>query len=344
MHAWKPFQGSEPWTRVGIAEPLAVRRREFVAAAFGAVCVPFAVKAQPAGKLYRIGWLDYSSSAENLGIFEQAMTARGWVKGRTFAIEYRGGEGKIERASAVAAELVRLPVDVIVAPGTAATLAARKATSSIPVVMVGVDDPVERGLVASLARPGGNITGLTNAGKELGGKLLSLVRDLLPRASSVGVLWDSTDPDHGVILGQLEAAARTLKITLNPVEVRRYTEVEPAFAAIRKQGNQVIIVPSSSMLVPSWIADLALKNGLALASTSASLVYEGGLMAYVDDWKAVYDRASNFVDRILKGAKPADLPVERPTKFKLIVNAKTAQTLGLAIPASILVRADHIIE
>ncbi len=128
------------------------------------------------------------------------------------------------------------------------------------------------------------------------------------------------------------------------MEVRRYTEVEPAFAAIRKQGNQVLIVPSSSMLVPAWIADLALKNGLALASTSAAFVYEGGLMAYVDDWNAVFERASNFVDRILKGAKPADLPVELPTKFKLIVNAKTAQTLGLAIPASILVRADHVIE
>ena len=321
-----------------------MRRREFIAGAFGAACAPFAVEAQPTGKLYRIGWLDYSSSGENLGIFVQAMAARGWIKGRTFAVDYRGGEGKVERLSVAATELARIPVDVIVAPGTSASLAARKATSSIAVVMIGVDDPVERGLVASLARPGGNITGLTNAGKELAGKLLSLVRELLPRASSVAVLWDSTDPDHRVILGQLESAARTLKVALNPVEVRRYTEVEPAFAAIRKQGSQVLIVPSSSMLVPAWIADLALKNGLALASTSAGFVYEGGLMAYVDDWNAVFDRASNFVDRILKGARPADLPVELPTKFKLIVNAKTAQTLGLAIPASILVRADHIIE
>jgi putative tryptophan/tyrosine transport system substrate-binding protein len=321
-----------------------VQRRELIAAALGVACAPFAVKAQPAGKLYRIGWLDYSSSAENLGIFDQAMAARGWIKGRTFAIEYRGGEGNIERLNVAAMELARMAVDVIVAPGTSASLAAKKATSSIPVVMVGVDDPVERGLVASLGRPGGNITGLTNAGKELAGKLLSLVRELLPRATSVAMLWDSTNPDHRVVLGQLEAAARTLKVTLNPVEVRRYTEVEPAIAAIRKQGSQVLIVPASSMLVPAWIADLALKNGLALASTSAGFVYEGGLMAYVDDWNAVFDRASYFVDRILKGAKPADLPVEQPTKFKLIVNAKTAQALGIAIPSSILVRADHIIE
>ena len=321
-----------------------MNRRKFIVAALGTVGAPFTVDAQLTGKVYRVGWLDYSSSAENLGVFAQAMAARGWLDGKTLKIEYRGGEGKIEQLATVTAELVRLPVDVIVVPGTSAALTAKKATSSIPIVMVGVDDPVELGIVASLARPGGNVTGLTNARRELSGKLLSLFRELAPRAASAAVLWDSTDPEHRVILGYLQSAARTLGVPLNSVQVQRYTEVEPAFAAIKKQGNQMLIVPLSSMLVPGWIADLALKYKLPLASTSAGYAYEGGLMAYTDDWNAVFDRAAAFVDRILKGTKPADLPVELPTKFKLIVNAKTAQALGLAIPPAIMLRADHILE
>jgi putative tryptophan/tyrosine transport system substrate-binding protein len=303
-----------------------------------------AAGAQQPARLYRVGWLDYSSSAENLGIFEQAMSARGWSNGRTFVLEYRGGEANGDRLAAVASELVRLPVDVIVAPGTLETLAARKATNAIPVVMTGVDDPVERGFVASLARPGGNVTGLASARRDLIGKLLSLLREILPRASSVAVLWDATDPDHRLMLDHLRAAGRTLGVSVNGVEVRRYTEVEPAFVAIRKQGYPMLIVLSSAMLVPGWVADLALKNGLPLASTSAAFTYEGGLMAYADDWNSVFDRAATFVDKLLKGAKAADLPVELPTKFKLIVNAKTARALGIAVPPSILVRADHIIE
>ncbi len=321
-----------------------MNRREFIGAALGAVFTPFAVEAQQMRNLYRVGWLDYSSSAENLGIFLQAMGARGWLEGKTFRIEYRGGEGKTEQLLTVAAELVRLPVDVIVAPGTQEALAARKATDSIPVVMTGVDDPVERRLVVSLARPGGNVTGLANARRELSGKLLSLLLEFSPRALSVALLWDSTDPEHQEILGYLHDAARTLGVSLNSVPVRRYTEVEPAFAAIKKQGNQMLIVPFSSMLVPRWIADLALSYRLLLASTSPGYAYEGGLLAYTDDWNAVFDRVATFVDRILKGAKPADLPVELPTKFKLIVNTKTAQTLGLTIPPSILVGADNIVE
>jgi len=304
---------------------------------------PRIVGAQQPGKTYRVGWLDYSSSAENLGIFVQAMGERGWLEGKTFKVEYRGGEGKTEQLSKMAAELVRLPVDVIVAPGTREAIAAKKATGSIPIVMMGVDDPVESGLVASLARPGGNVTGLASARRELSGKLLSLLREFFPRASSVAVLWDSTNPEIQVTLGYLQIAARKLGVSLNSVPVQRYTEVEPAFASIKKQGNQMLIVLSSSMLVPGWIADLALKYQLPLASTFAGYAYEGGLMAYTDDWSAVFHRVAAFVDRILKGAKPADLPVELPAKFKLIVNAKTAQALGLAIPPSIMIQVDHII-
>ena len=305
---------------------------------------PRIVGAQQPGKTYRVGWLDYSSSAENLGIFVQAMGERGWLEGKTFKVEYRGGEGKTEHLSKMAVELVRLPVDVIVAPGTREAIAAKKATGSIPIVMMGVDDPVESGLVASLARPGGNVTGLASARRELSGKLLSLLREFFPRASSVAVLWDSTNPELQVTVGYLQVAARTLGVSLNSVPVQRYTEVEPAFAAIKKQGSQLLIVPLSSMLVPAWIADLALKYKLALASTSAGYAYEGGLLAYTDDWNAAFNRVAILVDRILKGAKPVDLPVEFPAKFKLIVNVKTAQALGFAIPPLIMLQVDHIIE
>ena len=180
----------------------------------------------------------------------QALGAHGWLEGKSFRIEYRGGEGKTEQLSTVAAEMVRLPVEIIVAPGTREALAAKKATNSIPIVMTGVDDPVESGLVASLARPGGNVTRLASARKELSGRLLSLLRDFFPRASSVAVLWDSTNPELQVMLGNLQVAARTLGVSLNSVPVQRYTEVEPAIAAIKKQSNQMLVVPLSSMLVP----------------------------------------------------------------------------------------------
>jgi putative ABC transport system substrate-binding protein len=321
-----------------------VKRREFMAATTGLLGAAFGAGAQPTAGLRRIGWLDFSSSAENLGIFEQAMSARGWDKDRTYVIEYRGGEGKAERLAVAATALARLPVDLVVAPGTPEALAASNATKAIPIVMTGVNDPVERGLVASLARPGGNVTGLANADTELNGKLLSLLREVLPGAASVAVLWDATDREYSRILASLRRAAQALGLSLNAVEVRGYADVEPAFAAIRQRGSQMLIVPASSMLIPRWIADLALKYQLPLASTSPGYAYEGGLMAYANDWNAVFDRVAIFVDRILKGGKPADLPVELPEKFKLIVNSKTARALGLALPASIMVRADSVIQ
>ena len=162
--------------------------------------------------------------------------------------------------------------------------------------------------------------------------------------SRVGVLLDATDPNHRARLRQLQAAARTLGVSLDVVTVQRFSEIEPAFATIKKHGSELLVVPPSSMLVPRWVADLALKNGLPLASTAPSYAYEGGLMAYSDDWNVVFDRVASFVDQIFKGARPADLPVELPDKFKLIVNAKTAQGLGLAIPQSIMLRADSVIE
>ena len=308
------------------------------------MCAPAVVFAQASARVQRIGWLDFSSAGENLGIFVQAMGARGWIEGKTFRIDYRGGEGKADRLATVCMELVRLPVDVIVAPGVPETVAAREATSAIPVVMAGVDDPVERKFVATLARPGGNVTGVASARGELAGKLLSLVRELSPRTPSVGLLADASDPGYRASVAHYQTAARTLGVTLAPLAVSRHTEVEPALAAYRKQGGRLLVVMASSIFIPRSIADLAQKYELALASTSPSYAYEGGLMAYAEDWNAVFERTATFVDRILKGARPADLPVELPTKFKLIVNAVTARALGVVVPSSILVRADHVIE
>jgi putative ABC transport system substrate-binding protein len=259
-------------------------------------------------------------------------------------VDYRGAEGRPERLAAVSAELSRVPVDVIVAPGTAEALAARKATTSIPVVMTGVDDPVGRGLVESLARPRGNVTGLATARGELSGKLLSLLREMLPGLANVAMLWDSKDADHHLAAGHLQIAAKTLGLTLISAQVKHHTEIESAVATVRRQGAQALLVPPSDMLVPRWIADLATRHALPLASTAPAYAYEGALMAYAADWNAVFAQVAAFVDRILRGEKPGDLPVELPSKFRLIVNVRTARTLGLAVPQSILLRADNIVE
>jgi putative tryptophan/tyrosine transport system substrate-binding protein len=321
-----------------------IRRCLLGAFAGGWIGSPGLTGAQPAAKLSRIGWLDFSSSAENLGVFVQSVKARGWVDGKTFKLEYRGANGQAVQLAAAAAELVRLPADVIVVPGSVEAVAARKATSTTPLVMAGIDDPVGLGLIETLARPGGNVTGLATARGELSAKLLSLLREQFPRATTGAVLWDSTDPDHRYIVGHLQSAARALSLGLNLSQVRHHSEVEPAFAAIKKQGNQLLVIPPSAMLVPRWVADLALKHGLPLASTSPAYAYEGGLMAYSADWQTVFAQVAGFVDRILKGEKPAGLPVELPTRYKLVINARTAQALGVAIAPGILLRADHVVE
>lgn len=317
-------------------------RRAFLTAAIGTACLPAA--AQRSGRVARVGWLDYTSRGENRGVFVQAMGARGWAEGTAFRLEYRGGDGSVERLSKVAAELARLPVDLVVAPGTSEALAASKATTTIPIVISGVDDPVARGLVVSLARPGGNVTGLADGRSELAAKLMSFARELVPQASSIAVLYDSTDAENPPIVAQFELAARALGVTLDAVGVKQPADAEPAMAAMRKRGSRVLVVTPSAILIPRWTSDLALKHGMALASISPHHVFAGGLIAYTDDRNALFERMATFVDRILRGAKPADLPVELPTKFRLIVNMRTAQRLGLAVPQSIQLRADHVIE
>ncbi len=322
-----------------------MRRRHAIVLLGGAAVVwPAVSRAQPGARLHRIGWLDYNSSAENIGIFGTAMGQRGWREGETFRIEHRGGLGRPERLTSGAAELVRLPVDVIIAPGSPEALIAHKATDSIPIVITGIDEPMMLGLVGNLARPAGNITGVASPRSQLAGKLLSLLREIVPQATIVAALWDTNDPDHQAAIADLHAAARALGISLTVRQVQRPPEVEAAVATFAEQGHRMLIAPFSTLLVPRWIADLASHHRLALGSTSPGFAYEGGLMAYTEDWDAMFDRTAAFVDRILKGARPDELPVELPTKFKLIVNAATARGLGLSIPESITVRADHVIE
>ena len=291
----------------------------------------------------RIGWIELSAAGDKYAMFGQEMAGIGLLDGQPPSLIYRSGDGGLERLSAVAAELARIPVDVLVAPGVAEALAAKNATKSLPIVMAGVDDPVARGLVSSLAKPGRNVTGIARVGRDLYAGLLAVMRELGPNVLRAAVLSVADDADHRLAVADLRAAARKLGVSLNAIDVREYTDVEPAFNAIKRQGHRAVIVPASTMLVPRWIADLALTHGLVLASTSADYANEGGAIAYTDDWPALLKRVATFVDRILKGAKPADLPVEVPAKFKLIVNARTARSLKLTIPPAVLRRADTVI-
>jgi putative ABC transport system substrate-binding protein len=282
-----------------------VNRRDLIVAALATVCAPATAWAQASGRIRRIGWLDLSSSAENLGTFVQALSARGWIEGKTFRVDYRGGEGKPERLAAVAAELVRLPTDVIVAPAPQGA-GGKKATNAVPIVMTGVDDPAGRG--GRHARGRGEASPASPApARGTGRETPVLLRDLSPARRASRSSWTPTvgSPRD---LTPARSAARSLGFSVNAQQVQRHTEVEPAFAAIKKQGNQLLVVPMSNMLIPRWIADLALKHGLALASTAPAYVYEGGLMTYTDDWQALFDRAAIFVDRILKGARRRTSP------------------------------------
>ena len=239
-------------------------RRGTLVTLFALGVAPRIVGVQQPAKTYRVGWLDYSSSAENLGIFAQAMGERGWLEGKTFKVEYRGGEGKAEQLSKMAMELVRLPADVIVAPGTREAIAAKKATDSIPIVMNGVDDPVESGLVVSLGRPGGNVTGLASARKELSGKLLSLLREFFPRASSVAVLWDSTNRAEASLLASIQAAAQELGIAALNGDARDATAIPAALISLVRAGANGLYVSPSAVNIGQrkLIVDFASANRL----------------------------------------------------------------------------------
>ena len=313
---------------------------------------PLAADAQEARPVPRIGWLGLTSANSpraqyHIDAFRQGLREHGWMEGQNVTIEYRSAEGRSERLADLAAELVRLPVDVLVSgSGEVAIRALRRATSAIPIVMAVSAAPVETGLVASLARPGGNITGLSIQAAEMGGKRLGLLKEAVPHAARVAVLWNAAYPGKDLELKDTQIAARTLGVTLHAVAVRGPDDFDRAFAAIAKERPDALLTFSDALTLNHQrrIVDFAARHRLPLVSEIKEFAEAGGLLTYGASLPALFRRAAYYVDRILKGAKPADLPVERPTKFELVINLKTAKALGVAIPPSLLLGADQVLE
>jgi len=315
----------------------------------GAVlAAPLAVEAQQAGKVPRIGFLYYGSPGPSpeLDAFREGLRELGCIEGQNIAIEVRFASGRVERLPELAAELVRLKVDVIVTPGTPPSLAAKQATSTIPIVFAGVADAVGAGLIASFARPGGNITGLTGISAELGGKRLELLKQVAPKASRVAVLYNPADRSNVLVLKEMQVSAPALRLTLQPLGVRGPGEFEAAFVAMSRKRAHALFVAAGVLTTEhrKAIVDLAAKSRIPAMWGERQFVDVGGLMSYAVNFSDQVRRAATYVDKILKGAKPADLPVEQPTKFELVINMKTAKALGLTIPQSLLLRADEVIQ
>ena len=305
--------------------------------------------AQQPKKIVRIGYLSVLSSASDaarLEAFRQGLRELGYVEGQNLAVEPRYAEGKLDRLPDLAGELVRLNVDVIVAGGSTAIRATKNATKLLPIVMAHGSDPVALGYVASLARPGGNITGLTHLAPELGGKRLELLKDTIARLSRVAVLTDPGTGGHAPQMKELEVAAPALGLQLQPVEVRSPTELESAFAAMigGRAGAFIGLQQPTLDRLRQRIVDLAAKNRLPGMYPNDEYVESGGLMSYAADIVAMFRRTATYVDKIQKGTKPTDLPVEQPTKFELIINLKAAKQIGLTIPPNVLARADKVIR
>ena len=308
-----------------------------------------AAQAQQTGNVYRIGFLGNSTAAleANLvGPFREGLRDLGYVEGRNVLIEYRWAEGKYDRFPALIGELLALKVAVIVTAGTPATLAVKKATTSVPLVMSAVGDPVATGLVASLARPGGNITGLTSTSEELDGKRLELLRQAIPKLSHVAVFWNPENPTLLTSLKEMRAAAQVLGMKVQVLEVKTPGELEETFKAIVRERPGALLVMADRLFLHNRqrIMDFATKQRLPVVPGHPELVEAGGLMSFGPSYPGMHRRAATYVDKILKGVDPADLPVERPTTFDLVINLKTAKALGLTIPQSLLQRADEVIQ
>ncbi len=306
-------------------------------------------EAQPPAKLPTIGYLGSSITAgsANLEAFRQGLRELGYIEGQNIAIEYRATEGKPELIPALAAELVRLKVDVIlVAGGTQSVLPAKRATNSIPIVFTSVGDPVASGIVASVARPGGNITGLTSASPELSGKRLELLKEAIPRLSHVAVLWNPNGPGNVRNFKETEVAAQGLTLQLQSLEVRKADDFAVVFDAVTKGRPGALVTMSNTLIGRNQkrVVDFAIKSRLPAMFPGNDWVDDGGLMSYGPDFDDNYRRAATYVDKILKSAKPADLPVQQPTKFELVINLKTAKQIGLTIPPNVLARADRVIK
>jgi len=306
-------------------------------------------EAQQAGKAPRIGFLIGSSPAAiaaRIEAFRQGLRDLGYVEGKNIVIEWRYAEGKLDRLPALAAELVRLKIDIICTGSPATTRAAKEATVTIPIVMAQDTDPVANGFVASLARPGGNITGLSTLAPELSGKQLELLKETVPRLSRMAVLGNSTVPGNAQALKEMELAAGAFKVQLQYVDVLDLKDIETAFRAVSKGRADAVLVLGNPIFLSQriQITDLAVKSRLPAIYERPEYVDDGGLMTYGVNINELYRRAATYVDKILKGAKPADLPVEQPMKFEFIVNLKAAKAIGLTIPPNVLVRANRVIR
>jgi putative ABC transport system substrate-binding protein len=306
-------------------------------------------EAQQPGKVPRIGFLfatPLSAQSARIEAFRQGLRELGYVEGKNIVIEWRSAEGKPDRVSKLVAEVVHLKVDVIVTGGPVSTRPAKEATSTIPIVMAQDSDPVANGFVASLARPGRNITGLSTLAPEISGKQLELLKETVPRLSRVAVLGTSTRPGHAQLVKETELAAGAFGVKLQYLDVLDPKEIETAFRAASKGRADAVLVQQSPLLLPqrTQITDLAVKSRLPAIYPWPEFVEAGGLMSYSASITEMFRRVATYVDRILKGAKPADLPVEQPTKFELVINLKAAKQIGLTIPPNVLARADKVIK
>ncbi|MGZ8520370.1 MAG: ABC transporter substrate-binding protein [Candidatus Binatia bacterium] len=309
----------------------------------------FPVEAQQAGKIPRIGYLNATSASTSparVEAFRQGLRELGYLEGKNIVIEFRHAEGKLDRLPSLAAELVRLKVDIIVSGGPATTRPAKEATSTIPIVMVQDNDAVATGIVASLARPGGNITGLSTLAPEISGKQLELLKEIVPKLSRVAVLGTSTIPSQVQTLREVDLAAGALKVKIQYLDVLDPNAIETAFQNATKRRADALLVLQSAVMNPQRekVADLAAKNRLPAIYFQSQYMEVGGLMYYGPNTADLFRRAATYVDKILKGRTPADLPVEQPIKFEFIVNLKAAKQIGLTIPPNVLVRADKVIR
>ena len=328
-----------------------MNRRTFLGGlTLGTLSASLAAEAQQAGKLYRIGFLFYGApgpSAE-ADAFRQGLHELGYTEGQNVAIEYRFASGQVERMPELAAELAHLKVDVIVAGNTPGAMAAQKATSTIPIVFAVVADPIGAGLIANFARPGANITGLSSISRELGGKRLELLKEVVPRASRLSVLYNPADRSNVLVLKELQESAPALGLTVRPLEVRAPSEFGGAFAAMTRERDQALFVAAGVLTLEhrnrKTLVELATKNRVPAMWGHRQFVDAGGLMSYAANPYDQLRRAAVYVDRIIKGAKPGDLPVEQPTRYELVINLTAAKALGFRIPPSLLGRADQVIE
>jgi putative ABC transport system substrate-binding protein len=327
-----------------------VDRRAFLGTVAGSLlAAPLASEAQRGTKVWRIGVLETTSAganATNLAAFRQALSELGYAEGRNIVFEYRFAEGAPERFKDLAAELVRLKVDLILTRGTPAVLAAKAATQTIPVVMAASGDPILSGVVPNLAKPGGNVTGLSAIIVEISGKRLELLRQVVPALHRLGVLLNMGNPNNALQRSETERVARSVGVQLQELDVRKPGDLAPAFEAATRRRTDGLFVLTDAITQAhlGTIVQLAARHRLPAMYSAREFVEGGGLISYGVNYADLYRRSAQFVDKIFKGAKPGDLPVEQPTRFELLINLKTAKALGLTIPQSLLLRADEVIQ